>query len=64
MKEFNAGDVVVLKSGGPKMTITGIDDKKYASCVWFDNKMIECRSMFSIVLLDHFEEPEIGFTAF
>jgi len=32
---MKAGDVVVLKSGGPKMTIEGIADD-YATCAWFD----------------------------
>jgi uncharacterized protein YodC (DUF2158 family) len=32
---FNAGDVVFLKSGGPKMTVTGIEGN-YAYCEWFD----------------------------
>jgi len=38
--EFKVGDVVELKSGGPKMTIEVIDDygtgHKQARCVWFD----------------------------
>lgn len=29
------GDIVRLKSGGPKMTITALDDAS-ASCAWFD----------------------------
>lgn len=32
--EFKAGDVVVLKSGGPRMTITSID-RQSAECTWF-----------------------------
>lgn len=34
--EFNAGNVVQLKSGGPKMTITWIEDNE-AYCEWFDS---------------------------
>jgi len=43
MDDFNVGDAVRLKSGGPPMTIDGIDDysmaptgRKQARCVWFD----------------------------
>jgi uncharacterized protein YodC (DUF2158 family) len=40
--EFKAGDVVQLKSGGPKMTIEGIGKyglaatHEQAKCVWFE----------------------------
>ena len=45
--EFKIGDVVVLKSGGPKMTINKLGDyslsggpKNAAKCIWFtDNKL-------------------------
>lgn len=37
---FNIGDVVVLKSGGPKMTVLEIDDSnklfKGIQCTWFN----------------------------
>ena len=36
MLEFKVGDVVKLKSGGPKMTITNISPKNEVSCSWFD----------------------------
>ncbi len=32
--EFKAGDVVVLKSSGPEMTITSIQGED-ANCAWF-----------------------------
>lgn len=40
MSEFQRGDVVLLKSGGPKMTIRniakfGYDDYESAACDWF-----------------------------
>jgi uncharacterized protein YodC (DUF2158 family) len=33
---FNLGDVVQLKSGGPAMTITSIEDEGGFYCIWFD----------------------------
>ncbi|MEM5428245.1 YodC family protein [Cupriavidus oxalaticus] len=49
MNDFKKGDVVVLKSGGPAMTIEDIGDySSYgdsddlsANCVWFENKKRE-----------------------
>ncbi len=37
--EFKAGDVVQLKSGGPKMTITSVGEyygTPMIYCMWFD----------------------------
>ncbi len=48
MEEIKAGDVVVLKSGGPKMTVSqvgsftmssGIDNG--AKCAWFDKTTLK-----------------------
>lgn len=44
-KKFNIGDIVELKSGGPKMTINGVisyvEKKEYIyRCVWFGNESI------------------------
>jgi uncharacterized protein YodC (DUF2158 family) len=41
--EIKVGDVVVLKSGGPDMTVNSIGKKQYedydsAWCSWFDGK--------------------------
>lgn len=55
-QKFKIGDVVILKSGGPKMTIsgdkTGMDFKlgrifngSY-DCSWFDEKNIKCSGRF------------------
>jgi len=41
--DLKVGDIVVLKSGGPKMTIEKIDQRNSTNsenvihCVWFDN---------------------------
>lgn len=38
-QQFNIGDVVVLKSGGPSMTIENLDrDSELVYCAWFDGK--------------------------
>ena len=35
MAQFNVGDVVELKSGGPDMTVTRIRDNGSLRCTWF-----------------------------
>ena len=55
---FSVGDVVVLKSDGPKMTIEKIDSDQ-CHCVWFENDNTEKRSAFSFKLLDP-AEPDIS----
>ena len=48
---FKPGDVVKLKSGGPKMTVTATD-LLYAYCAWFHDG--EARSSaFPFVALEH-----------
>ncbi len=43
MPKFQIGDVVILKSGGPAMTVHSVDDYSPTGpnpgllCVWFDN---------------------------
>jgi uncharacterized protein YodC (DUF2158 family) len=37
MNELKEGDVVLLKSGGPEMTIREINGKT-VGCQWFDDK--------------------------
>jgi uncharacterized protein YodC (DUF2158 family) len=41
--ELKLGDVVMLKSGGPRMTITRIDEKDGSPmicCEWFNPKLV------------------------
>ena len=54
MDNFEVGDVVILKSGGPKMTIYKIGDyivsfgpSKGAVCQWFDEN-VKKESLFDI----------------
>jgi uncharacterized protein YodC (DUF2158 family) len=47
--QFNVGDVVQLKSGGPAMTIQSITEGM-AFCIWFDGKKKE-QSAFELKTL-------------
>ena len=52
---FEPGDVVRLKSGGPNMTIDSIetfDGRPQATCVWFDDKNERQTGVFDLVTLD------------
>jgi len=55
-REFKEGDIVQLKSGGPKMTIEGIGrygmvaTSDNASCVWFEGKNVK-KAVFEIHML-------------
>lgn len=57
IKEFKVGDVVVLKSGGPKMTINNFLDEDRIECTWFDQKNILQYQNFRPELLKHYEPP-------
>jgi uncharacterized protein YodC (DUF2158 family) len=51
--EFNIGDVVMLKRGGPRMTVEGIGsalDEKAVNCVWFDGSKRVRKSFDAAVL--------------
>lgn len=37
MAEFKKGDVVELKSGGPTMTVTYLNQNGSVQCQWFPN---------------------------
>ncbi len=55
MSDFKVGDVVVLKSGGPEMTIDYIDDSRSeAKCVWFDDR----KKLEAYFNPDSLQEPE------
>jgi len=47
--DFAVGDVVVLKSGGPRMTIAALEDDE-AVCVWVE-KNRTFRERFELVIL-------------
>ncbi len=49
-KSFKVGDVVVLKSGGPEMTVSD-QNKGFVTTVWFSDKGIVEQFCFSQELL-------------
>lgn len=58
MEQLKVGDVVRLKSGGPKMTVYEIDKYKMISCKWFDKKEeIQCLD-FTQDTLEKIEEVD------
>lgn len=61
-KKFNKGDVVVLKSGGPAMTIAGNGKDLDHAVTWFDDEDKQQFSQFDDELLeavdDEFEDED------
>jgi uncharacterized protein YodC (DUF2158 family) len=54
--EIKVGDVVQLKSGGPRMTVNSIGNDNgvmSAWCSWFDNKNVEKSGVFPVTSLAH-----------
>lgn len=47
--EFQVGDVVQLKSGGPRMTVEAVDEG-LVDCVWFEKQKAH-RNAFNAALL-------------
>lgn len=65
--EFKAGDIVRLKSGGPKMTVEKVGETYMTGeqgvwCVWFEkigNKQnVKQQETFSPVLLEHYKQND------
>ncbi len=58
---FQVGDVVQLKSGGPKMTVSVIrsDDDGRVECAWFDDKGVERGGVYQPALLKMVGEPTL-----
>lgn len=56
---FNSGDVVLLKSGGPKMTVIE-DDGDTCECMWFDDKHQKKMDEFPTKLLKLYKPPTIS----
>ena len=50
------GDVVCLKSGGPRMTLNWVEDG-WAECVWLDLQGLRQRQQFGLHLLARAGDP-------
>ncbi len=55
-QEFKLGDLVQLKSGGPKMTVNSKYDDTYY-CVWFSGTKNN-KAQFSFDALQPYVDPE------
>lgn len=53
--EFEIGDVVQLKSGGPVMTVYNVDGSSIG-CIWFDDKNKKISAPFIPETLQKYEE--------
>ena len=40
-KNYQIGDLVQLKSGGPTMTVTGVVGPRFVECKWFSGSKCE-----------------------
>jgi uncharacterized protein YodC (DUF2158 family) len=49
--KFQIGDVVVLKSGGPAMTVADLTEDGGVICIWFDGKE-QRRAVFPAATLE------------
>ncbi|MCK4413806.1 MAG: DUF2158 domain-containing protein [Candidatus Eisenbacteria sp.] len=61
-EEIKAGDVVQLKSGGPRMTVEWVDkdrltDRPVACCKWFEGKKL-MGDTFELISLKRVEERD------
>lgn len=60
MQSLKVGDVVQLKSGGPKMTVCKADEEnKSYRCCWFNGKKVE-RADFPLEVLENLDEAEVN----
>ncbi len=57
MDQFSPGEVVMLKSGGPKMTVVANHLNDWTECVWIDSTAVN-RVQFKNVCLVKIEEEK------
>jgi len=59
-ENFNAGDIVQLKSGGPSMTVEGPDenDDSRIVCAWFEGKKRNVSSFLPVTLKKYEEQKK------
>lgn len=55
---YQAGDVVQLKSGGPKMTVEKTTGVKMVHCVWFDKDGNEKKGQYNEDTLKEYDPDD------
>lgn len=58
--DFKAGDVVMLKSGGPKMTYERLAQEGYGMCMWFEGATRKQESFRHVMLKKADQNPHPG----
>ncbi|MET0775261.1 MAG: DUF2158 domain-containing protein [Pseudomonas mandelii] len=67
MSSFAKGDVVVLKSGGPNMTIKHVEEDLgdgigvQLTCSWFDKSKVLQHATFGVEMVEEPSGPPIPF---
>jgi uncharacterized protein YodC (DUF2158 family) len=60
MADFQKGDVVTLKSGGPRMTVADVGDwtpqgpEDGVKCAWFDDKHKHMENVFDAATIQKY----------
>ncbi|WP_353221109.1 DUF2158 domain-containing protein [Salinisphaera sp. S4-8] len=49
--QIQPGDIVTLKSGGPEMTVSWVEEGD-ALCQWFDSKNMPQSQVYALVVLE------------
>jgi uncharacterized protein YodC (DUF2158 family) len=62
METFQIGDVVLLKSGGPKMTVDNVLPDGTISCTWWDGKQMNYGAFKSEMLVKAKLGPSMAVT--
>jgi uncharacterized protein YodC (DUF2158 family) len=57
MKEYKTGDLVMLKSGSPVMTVKSVSSVDLVWCQWFSGKKLEAGQFAMASLVDAPTEP-------
>jgi len=60
---FQKGDIVTLKSGGPTMTIENVQEFVTGTvviCTWFDKDNKYCSQQFSPEVIEFPKKPGLG----
>jgi uncharacterized protein YodC (DUF2158 family) len=56
--QFEIGDVVRLKSGGPLMTVIKLESDGQVICQWFEKNQPQTGTFLGLVLEDRSDENE------